>query len=182
MADFVPYGPWKIKSTANIYQDAFIDVHCDQVVRPDQKNGQHVVVAMKAGVCVLPIDTDQNVYLTDEFHYAIGRNSIEGVSGGIEPDEDADETARRELREELGLIAGDWEYLTTLDPFTTIVVSPTRLYFARELSQVENEPEGTEQIASVKMPLDSALDQVLSGQITHAPTCTLILIAALRDG
>ncbi|MEM7455101.1 MAG: NUDIX hydrolase [Planctomycetota bacterium] len=175
-----PHGPWKIKKTDDVYQDAFIHVWLDQVVRPDGKDGQHVVVTMKPGVCVLAIDDNNNVHLTSEFHYGVGRVSLEAVSGGIEPGEDPDLTARRELQEELGLEAANWEYLTTVDPFTTIVVSPTRLYIATGLKEVERDLEGTEQIERVTLSLDEAIARIASGEITHAPTCVGLLMAAAK--
>ncbi len=175
-----PYGPWQIKSQNDVYNDSYIDVRLDQVIRPDGNDGQHVVVEMKHGVCVLALDDQNNVYLTDEFHYGVGRHSLECVSGGIEPDEDPNETATRELQEEIGIHAAKWQYLTTIDPFTTIVVSPTRLYFAMDLTPVETNPDGTEQIRVVKMPLTEAIEKVYAGEITHAPTCTLLLMAASR--
>ena len=175
-----PYGPWQIKSKSDVYNDPYIDVRLDQVIRPDGDDGQHVVVGMKPGVCVIAMDEEQNVYLTEEFHYGVGRNSLEGVSGGIEAGEDPDETARRELQEEIGMQAACWQYLTTTDPFTTIVVSPTRLYFATDLTPVESSPEGTEQIRVVKMPLTEAIEKVYAGEITHSPTCMLLLMADRR--
>ncbi len=183
MENWKPYGPWKIKSTATAYKDAFVDVRLDQVIRPDQKDGQHVVVEMKPGVCVLAMDQEDGetfVYLTDEFHYGIGQHSIEAVSGGIELGEDPDETARRELEEELGLVAETWEYLFSVNPFTTIIVSPTRVYFAKGLTRVDTNLEGTEQIEMVRMPLREAIADVRAGKITHTPTCIAIYEAALR--
>jgi ADP-ribose pyrophosphatase len=176
----IPHGPWKIKQSQERYADPFIRVRLDEVIRPDGDDGQHVVVSMKPGVCVLAMDDDQNVFLTREFHYGIGKYSVEAVSGGIESGEDPDLTARRELQEEIGLVADDWEYLTTVDPFTTIVVSPTRLYIARGLTTAPCEPEGTELIETVTMPLDEAVEQVMRGQITHAPTCVVLLQAKLK--
>lgn len=172
-----PHGPWKIKSSQSSYADSFVQVRLDQVIRPDGKDGQHVVVAMKPGVCILAVDEQRQVHLTREFHYGVGRYSIEAVSGGIEPDEDPDETAQRELQEELGLKADRWQFLTTVDPFTTIVVSPTRIYLVQDLHEVPKDPEGTEQIETVVMPLDDAVDQVVGGSITHAPTCVALLMA-----
>lgn len=149
-----------VKSTDSVYQDAFVDVTLDQVIRPDGIDGQHVVVNMKPGVCVIALDRrpqgDWQIHLTKEFHYGIGRDSIEGVSGGIEPGEEADETAQRELAEELGLVAVHWEMLATVDPFTTIVVSPTRLYLATGLTVTETRLEGTELIEPVVISLRSA--------------------------
>lgn len=173
------HGPWTIKASDKVYVDPFIEVQVDQVIRPDGLPGQHVVVFMKPGVCVLAINADNRVYLTREFHYGVGRVSLEAVSGGIEPDEDPLLTAQRELQEELGLIAEQWHFLTTVDPFTTIMVSPTRIYLARDLTEVATMPEGTEQIERVVMPLQTAVEKVNGGEITHAPTCLAILQAHL---
>jgi len=92
-----PYGPWTIKSTEQIYRDPFVELTLDQVIRPDGDDGQHVVVKIKPGVCVIAVDKERNVHLTKEFHYAVGRDSVEGVSGGVEPGEDADLTAKEHV-------------------------------------------------------------------------------------
>ncbi len=139
---------------------------------------------MKPGVAVLALDDAGHVHLTEEFHYGIGRDALEVVSGGIEPGEDALVTAQRELAEELGIRAAEWTELGSVDPFTTIVVSPTRLFLARGLSLGAAECEGTERIRHRSMPLAEAVDAVLSSRITHAPSCVLILKAQwlLRSG
>jgi ADP-ribose pyrophosphatase len=172
------HGPWIIHETTPAYRDAFVDVRLDKVTRPDGNPGRHVVVQLKPGVCVLAIDEQNQVHLTQEFHYGIGRDSIEAVSGGIEPEEIPLECAKRELQEEIGLQAGRWEWLTTIDPFTTVVVSPTQLYLARELTEVPAAPDGTERIQKIVMPLEEAIRKIKTGQITHAPTCVLLLLAS----
>ena len=175
------YGPWKITDTKEVYRDPFVNLKVDQVIRPDGLPGQHVVVSIKPGVCVLALDEQLDVHLTKEFHFAIGRESIEAVSGGIEPGEDSDATAIRELQEEIGLAAQRMTYLTTLDPFTSCMVSPTRLYLATGLRKVASNPEGTEQIETVVMSLADAVQKVLAGEITHAPTCVLLLRVQLEQ-
>ncbi len=174
------HGPWTIKETNLVYQDPYVALHVDQVIRPDGNAGQHVVVQIKPGVCVIALDTHHNVHLTREFHYAVGRESVEGVSGGIEPGEDPLLCAQRELQEELGLHAGHWQSLMTVDPFTTIMASPTQLYLATELTPVPNNLEGTETITTVVLPLDLAIRQVETGAITHAPTCVALMLVDRR--
>lgn len=171
------HGPWRILNSDTVYRDPWIDVRKDAVIRPDGAEGTHCVVRMKAGVSVLPIDEQGFVYLTDEFHYGVGRDSLEVVSGGIESGETALATAQRELEEELGIRAAEWTNLGSVDPFTTIVVSPTELFVARGLSFVRAAPEGTERIRRVKIPLTAAVEGVMQGTITHAPSCVLILKA-----
>jgi ADP-ribose pyrophosphatase len=172
------HGPWKILHTDSVYRDPYVEVTRDDVIRPDGKPGTHVKVFMKPGVSVLAMDAQKNVYLTHEFHYAIGRYSTELASGGIEKGESALSTAQRELREELGIVANDWLDLGSVHPFTTIIESPTQLYLATDLTFTESAPEGTELIDCVKMKLSEAIDKVLAGEIFHAPSCVAILKSA----
>ena len=172
------HGPWKILSSQWVYQDPWLQVRRDEVIRPDGVPGTYAVAHIKPGVCVLAVDDQRQVYLTEEFHYAVGETTLECVSGGRDHDELALTAARRELKEELGIEAEQWIDLGRLDPFTASVLSPTQLFLAMELRMVEASPEGTELIQRVKMPLDEAVDKVMNSQITHAPSMTLILKAA----
>jgi len=169
------HGPWHIVVSHEIYRDPWIHVQKDDVIRPDGLPGIHSVIRLRHGVTVVAVDEDGMAHLTEEFHYGVGRVTLEGVSGGIEDGETAPVTARRELREELGIVAAEWTDLGVVDPFTTNVVSPTRLYLARNLTFVEKSPEGTEHIQCVKLPLSEVLNCVLDGRITHSPTCVAVL-------
>jgi ADP-ribose pyrophosphatase len=169
------HGPWQIVTQRQVYQDPWVQVRRDEVIRPDGRPGTFCVVDLKPGVSVLPLDEQQNVHLTKEFHYGVGRVTVETVSGGIEPGESALATAQRELQEELGLDAASWTEMGTCDPFTANVVSPTRLYLAQNLTHGRPDREGTELIGHVTMPLDEAVRQVVDSRITHAPSCLLIL-------
>ena len=170
------YGPWRIKESNTAYSDPFVHLRVDQVIRPDGDDGQHILVTIKPGVCVVALDADRNVHLTKEFHYAVGRVTVEAVSGGIEPGDEALATAKRELQEEIGLLAQTWQHLSTVDPFTACVKSPTDLYLATDLTSTESSPEPTELIETIVMPLDEAIKQVFAGKITHTPSCVALLM------
>jgi ADP-ribose pyrophosphatase len=169
------HGPWKIKLTEQMYSDPWVQLFRDQVIRPDGLPGTYATVLITPGVCVIAVDEDWNVHLTREFHYAVGRVTIEGVSGGIEPNEEPLAAAKRELAEELGIEAEKWTHFGSSDPFTAAVRSPVQLYIAQQLSFCEKAPEGTERIEHVVMSLDEAVQAVRDGVITHAPTCVALL-------
>jgi ADP-ribose pyrophosphatase len=172
------HGPWQIVHEELVYADPWIRVRKDDVIRPDGRPGIHTVINLKPGVSVLALDEERNAYLTEEFHYGVGRVTLEVVSGGCEATEDPLCSAQRELQEELGIIADQWDDLGICDPFTANVVSPTRLYLARRLQFGSTAPEGTEQIRCVKMPFDEVVAWVMESRITHAPSCLAILKAA----
>lgn len=171
-------GPWKIRSTQIKYQNPWVSVREDKVIRPDGKNGIFGVVTMLPGISVLPIDNKNFVYLTSEFHYAIGKNSLEVISGGIDKKEKILAAAKRELLEETGIKAKKWKNLGVVNPFTTVIKSPATLFLAQDLSFSKARPEGTEKIKIIKVKFSEALKMVLSGKITHAPSGVLILKAA----
>jgi ADP-ribose pyrophosphatase len=174
------HGPWKILSTREVYRDPWMHLVRDEVLRPDGQPGSFAVVHIKAGVSVLALDDEDHVYLTEEFRYAVGRYTLEVVSGGADPGEDPLTAARRELKEELGILADEWLDLGQVDPFTSMLLSPTRLYLARRLHFGEHAPEGTEQIRCLRVPLAEAVAAVMDGRITNGPSCVLILKASRR--
>jgi ADP-ribose pyrophosphatase len=180
MAPPEQHGPWQILSRREVYRDPWIQVTRDEVIRPDGAPGSHCIVRLKAGVTVLAVDEAGDVYLTEEFHYAVGRETLEAVSGGIDEGEAPEAAARRELREELGITANEWTDLGVCDPFTSVVTSPTRLFLARGLTFGPRALEGTERIHCCKLPFSEAVELVLAGRISHAPSGLVILKAHLR--
>ena len=171
-------GPWKIKSSKMVYTNPWMSVREDSVVRPDGKPGIYGVVSLRYGVGVIALDNKNNVYLTKEFHYGTGRVTIEAVSGGIENGDSALNTAKRELKEEVGIVAKKWINLGALYPLTSIVDMKNILYLAQDLSIVANNPEGTEKIKIIKIPLKKALNLVQQGKISDATTVIGLMKAA----
>ncbi len=170
-------GPWRVTSSREVYRNPWLAVREDAVVQPDGDDGVFGVVELKPGVSVLPVDDDGNVYLVRIERYAIGRPSVEVISGGIDGDKPAQEAAARELREEGGIVAHDWVDLGVIDQLTEVVVAPNHLFLATGLEFVRSDPEGSESLRPIKVPLDVAVRRVLAGEITHAVSMVLILKA-----
>ena len=149
----------------------------DNVLRPDGLPGTYSTVQIKPGVCVIPVSDDGTCYMTKEFHYAVGRDTIEGISGGIEDGETAELAATRELEEEVGIVAGKLVSLGVVDPLTAALRSPTQMFLATDLRFTQCNPESTECIERVELPFAKVLRMVIENEITHAPSCVAILKA-----
>jgi 8-oxo-dGTP pyrophosphatase MutT (NUDIX family) len=90
----------------------------------------YATVTMKPGVAILPIDSDRIVYLTRQFRYALGKESIEVVCGAVEENEPPLEAAQREVQEEIGIKAEEWSEIGVFDLDTSIVHCPVYLGLA----------------------------------------------------
>jgi 8-oxo-dGTP pyrophosphatase MutT (NUDIX family) len=184
MADDRPrrVGPYTVLSSQVQYQNPWMRVREDRVIRPGGSEGLFGVVEMVGGSSVLAVDDDENAYLVREYKYAVGRDSLEVVSGAIDAGETPMEAAKRELREEAGLFAAEWHELGTVDPFTTAIHCTNHLFLAKSLSPTAADPDDGEEISLVRVPFGAALQMVLAGEITHASSCILILRAARLFG
>lgn len=170
-------GLWTIIESKTVYQNPWILVTEDKVIRPDGKEGIFGVIKIKHGISVLPIDDDKNVYLTKEYHYAAEQETIEAVSGGIDRGENKEEAAKRELKEELGINASELVDLGKILPLTSLVDITNHLFLAKDLDFSDAKPEGTEIIKTVKVSLEKAVEMVFDGTICDGTTVALILKA-----
>ena len=171
------HGEWTIKGTERLYKDDFVEFHVDEVIKPDGKPSRYAVMEMVPGISVLALDDEGFVHLHREFRYAIGRESLEVVSGAIDEGEEPARAARRELNEEHGIEAGELIDLGTIDAVTSQVLCPSSIFLARRLKFGEPDLDGSERIEPVKMTLAEAVAAVMDGRITHALSCVLILKA-----
>lgn len=172
-------GPWKVKGSRIAYQTPWLTVREDAVIGPNGKHGTFGVVIMAPGVSVIPLDEQGNIYLVKEYHYAIGKTTIEAACGGIERGEGRLVAAKRELKEETGFGASRWTYLGVAHPFTTQIDSDQYMYLARGLRRGKMKLDDTERITVLKVSLAKALRWVDDGTITR-PT-TAVALFKVRD-
>lgn len=171
------YGPWEITESKVVYENPWIKVIEDKVIRPDKKPGIYGTIKIQPGISVLAFHDERNLYFVQEFKYGTGKTSIEVVGGGVDSKESPLETAKRELKEELGITAEKWIDCGEYTPMSTFLTSPQRLFLATNLHFSENNPEGVEVLKTVKLSLNDALKKIENCEITEGKTRILILEA-----
>ena len=78
------HGHWTIKESRVRFQEKMFQVFEDDVIRPDGTDDTYATIRIKPGVEVLALDDEGFVYLVKEFRYALGRETIEAVGGGMD--------------------------------------------------------------------------------------------------
>ncbi len=166
-----PSNPWKTVSTRPIYDNPWISVREDDVIRPDGRPGIYGVVSYKnRAIGVLPVDEAGDVWLVGQYRYTIDEYSWEIPEGGGPLDESPEIAAARELREETGLVAGKLEWIASARLSNSVTDEIALIYRALELTRGPSDPEGTERLEIRKVPLEKAIEMVESGSITDSIT------------
>lgn len=172
-------GNFKVTGRRVAYENPWIRVIEDQVIRPDGNPGIYGVIEIgkgKGGVAILPVDRDLNVYLIEEFAYAQNENTLEVAGGGVDEAEDAAAAAHRETSEELGITKFDLVPFGKTDSSISIKRGPSYMFLAHNFDPAEFRPEPGIHIH--KLALTDAVDMVMAGKILASTTCVLILMAA----
>jgi len=171
-------GPFIETARTTLYETAWLRVEEAKVIRPDGAAGLFGLAHVVPGATVVALDDEQNIFLVKEYKYAVERETIELVSGGIDPGETPLEAAIRELHEETGYVAGTVALIGVVDPFTTIVSGRIHMILAQDLTYRPKEGTMEDVVEAFRVPFPRAIQMVEDGAITHAPSCVAILRAA----
>jgi len=177
----VASGPWIRRARRVAYDNAWLTVWHDDVTRPDGDPGIYGVVHfanLAAGVLVL--DADDRVLLVGQHRYTLDAYSWEIPEGGVPDGETALEGARRELREETGVEATDWQELARVHLSNSVTDELAVLFLATGLSHGVATPDGTEDLAVRWLPFDEVLGMTLDGSISDAMTVIAVERVALQ--
>jgi ADP-ribose pyrophosphatase len=136
------------------------------------------VVVHGPAVAIVAVDLEERVTLVRQQRVPAAGPVLELPAGGVEEGESPLESARRELREETGLHGGEWAEVATF--FTTPGYSDERmhLFLATGLEQGEAEPEGSEEIELVRVPLADVPELLAS--VEDAKTLAGLLLLLRR--
>lgn len=162
-------NPWTILNTECKYQNPWIKVDESQVLTPHGQPGIYGTVEFKnRAVGILPLSENNETWLVGQYRFPLNEYHWEIPMGGAPEDEDIKECAKRELREEVGIIATQWTDLGEFVISNSITNERGYLYLAKELEFTETDPDPTELLQVKKLPFQKVFEMAMSGEITDA--------------
>ena len=159
------------------YKARLFDVKEITVPLPDGHDKVFELIDIQNAVTVLPIDREGNIYFVEQFRIAALKELLELPAGKIEPDEDPQVAAERELREETGMAAG------RILPIGEFYMSPgyaneyMYCYLATDLYPAPLSPDSDEFINVRKIPLAKVKEMIREGQIIDSKTLAVFSLA-----
>ncbi len=163
-----------------IYTGKIFALRADEVAMPGGRTARREVVEHFGAVAIVALDDDDNVVLVYQYRHPLGRRLWELPAGLLDIDGEAPHlTAARELEEEVGLSARDWQVLVDTDSTPGFSDESVRVYLATGLTDIDR-PEAHDEEADMttrRVPLTEAVRMVFSGEIVNALAVAGILAA-----
>ena len=174
---------WKTYSSRKIFENDWMTLFENHVRNPGGGENQYAYVHFRnIAVAILPLDAEDHTWLVGQSRYTLGAYSWELPMGGAPRTEDMLAAAQRELAEETGLLAADWQELMQLHTSNSITDEQAVVYLARDIQTGTAAPEESEDITVRRMHFDAALEMVMSGEITDAISVAALLRFARMRG
>jgi 8-oxo-dGTP pyrophosphatase MutT (NUDIX family) len=174
-------GPWRRLARRVAYENPWLTVWHDDVLRPDGSPGIYGVVHFRnLAAGVVAIDDADRVLLVGQHRYTLDAYSWEIPEGGVPAGEDPLAGARRELLEETGLVASAWREIGRFHLSNSVTDEAGVLWLATGLRQEEADPEATEELELRWVSFAEALAMTLDGRVTDAMAIMAIQRLALE--
>lgn len=169
MTEIRPINPWTTLNSEIKFDTPWITVKKHDVITPASKPGIYGTVSFKnLAIGIIPIDNQGNTWIVGQWRYPLNQYSWEIIEGGGPLGIDPLESAKRELKEEAGLVAEEYILLCNMHTSNSVSDEYCHIYLARGLRQEEAEPEETEDLTVKKIPFIKAYEMVMNGEITDS--------------
>ena len=164
----------KIKSRI-IYQGKVIHVKCDDVVLENGIKTKREIVEHRGGGCCLVKTKENKILFVSQFRYALAEDVLELPAGKREAGEDPLTTIKRELKEEVGIIADEIIECGYIYPTPGYSSEKIYLYYVEEYREGEQEFDSDENLILHEIPIKQAYEMVNDGRIKDAKTICLLM-------
>ncbi len=159
------------------FKGKIINLRVDEALLPNGAVATREVIEHNGGICVVPITENGEVLMVEQYRYPYSEVVLEIPAGKRDGDEEPLEGGKRELKEETGAVAENYTFLGELYPTPGYCGEVIYMYLATGLSYGETAPDEDEFLNLKKVPLEKAVEMIMSGEIKDAKTQAAILKA-----
>ena len=163
-----------------VYQGKIVNLRCDEAALPDGKPCKREMVEHPGGASVLCVYKGK-VALVRQFRYAYQEELLEIPAGKLERGEDPMLAAKRELKEETGLVASELKPLFTLYPTPGYTNEKIYIYEASGVTLGKQHLDEGEFLNVVFLPVEEVARMIERGEIRDAKTIVAVQSYLLKN-
>lgn len=156
--------------SSTVYDGDFLKVQKDSVMLPNGAHSAREYIRHPGAVVILPVLDDGSILIERQYRYPLDQVFYEFPAGKIDPGEDHLDCAKRELKEETGYIANDWQFVCTIHNAIAYSDEHLEIFLARGLVAGESALDDGEFLETMTVSVDDLLQWVREGKVTDVKT------------
>ncbi|GAA4019429.1 NUDIX hydrolase [Actimicrobium antarcticum] len=153
-----------------VYDGRFLKVTKDTVSLPDGRHTSREYIRHPGAVVILPLFDDGRILLERQYRYPVDQVMIEYPAGKIDLNEDPLACAKRELQEETGYTATDWQFVCTIHNAIAYSDEHLEIYLARGLIAGPSKLDEGEFLETFFSTVPEMLSWIREGKVTDVKT------------
>lgn len=157
-------------SSKVVFAGSFLKVRRDEVELSNGNLATREYIQHPGAALILPVLNNGNLVLIRQYRYPLHRNFLEFPAGKIDPGESPEQTARRELSEEVGYRPGQLQKLSEIHPGIGYTDEIIHLFLATDLIKTERHPDPDEILEVSELSIPELLRLVWQHQLTDVKT------------
>jgi ADP-ribose pyrophosphatase len=154
----------------HIYKGRIVDLRLETVTLPNQVTVTLEMIRHPGAAAIVPVHQDGSVTLVHQYRHAADGYIWEIPAGKLDAGEEPARCAARELKEEVGLEAGELLRLGVIFTAPGFCDERIHLFLARQLRPTTQHLDADEVLSVSRIPLPQALEMIGSGAIQDAKT------------
>lgn len=169
--------PFETITRETVYHGRAFNVRRDEVKLPNKRSMHVDVIEHPGAVTILPVDEEGRILFVRQYRHAVGTQLLELPAGTLDPDEQPDACALREIREETGFAAGK---IVKLGEFFLAPGYSTEymlVYLATNLNHDPLPKDKDEFITLVAIPVKKAYELAMNGELMDGKSLAALLLA-----
>ena len=169
----------RLLGSQSVFSGSFLEVRVDEVEAADGHRGTREVVETRGAAAIACVH-DGDLVLVRQYRHPVGRFLLEIPAGIVDPGETAEQTAARELEEEVGLRPRHLEHLVGYYASPGFTNHRVDIFFTDDVETTETSPDDGEVLEIVRRPVTTARQLITSGEVSDAKTVLALALVALR--
>ncbi len=169
--------PFELLKTEIVYPGRAFTIRRDTLRQPDGHETRFDIVEHPGSVSIIPVDDQGNLLFVRQYRHAAGLNLLELPAGTLDEGEAPETCARREVREETGMAAGNLEHLGGFFLAPGYSTEYMNVYLATELHPDPLEADADEFLTLEHISIGMAMEMARQGVIPDAKSLAAILLA-----
>jgi ADP-ribose pyrophosphatase len=153
-----------------LYRGKILKLRLDQVRLENHHVVAREIVEHRGAVAIVALDEQNRVLMVRQHRPGAGRELLEIPAGTLEEGEEPALCATRELKEETGYSAMQWENLGYFFSSPGFCTEKMYLLLAQQLTPGKASPDDDELLTVESLPLAQAMQKIEQGEIVDAKT------------